>query len=617
MSGGTLHQLFEDRVRTAPDRTAVITDRARLSYRGLDERANRLARHLIETAGLPPGGLVAIRTLRTPDVLVAVLGVLKAGGVYGIIGPYAPEPPGLAEARAVISHRVHLGLVEGARDRPVILLDGDAAAIDAHSAEPLPAAGAGAAVLFTAGTTGPRRAVPVTHNRLRAAYDSWSGVFGIEPEDRVLVTAAPDLTGFTAGWIRALCSGAALVLSAGERYTVADTDPETAVSLLDGAGEHPGLRLLAVGGEPLPLDRHVLLERRLTPGARLISVYGPTEAAGCGTWFETGRLRRPVRNPVGRVCLGEPFPGCAVQIRKGRIWLSPPGGGGWVPTGDLGRREGTGPLEFRGRLAHRVRAGGRTVDTFRIESALASHPQVRESAVGEDGGELIAYVVPAPGTAGPGENSVRSHLRGTVPDADLPGRVVPIASLPRNSAGRVDRGALIRPPVRPPGTPGGTRRYSGKGGGSLAPGEAGIGLGAAIALPLALVAFVITDEIWPGSTDLSAVPSPWAGLFRVLYAFECLALGAGLAFLAGGWYPMARRGGPRPLTAAAFAGIGWLLVSWWPQDNLYRLAAKQDWERQAALVYAFNIPLMIAAAVVAVWAVRTGPGPSPGTGGRG
>ncbi|HZX37397.1 MAG TPA: hypothetical protein VFF37_03500, partial [Streptomyces sp.] len=66
------------------------------------------------------------------------------------------------------------------------------------------------------------------------------------------------------------------------------------------------------------------------------------------------------------------------------------------------------------------------------------------------------------------------------------------------------------------------------------------------------------------------------------------------------------RGRPRGLTTAAHLAIVWLLASWWPQDNLYRLAAKQDWPRQAALVYTFNVPLMIAAGVVAAWAVWGG-----------
>ncbi|MFF3458394.1 hypothetical protein ACFYXH_29575 [Streptomyces sp. NPDC002730] len=140
--------------------------------------------------------------------------------------------------------------------------------------------------------------------------------------------------------------------------SVADTDPVTAASLLDDGTELPGLRPVAIGGERLRLDAQVRLGRGLAPGARPISGYGPTEGAGCETSFEIGRLPGPVEDPARHACLGQPFPGGAAQIRKGQIWLTTPGSGDAVPTGDLGRQDGSGPLEFRGWMAHRVTVDG-------------------------------------------------------------------------------------------------------------------------------------------------------------------------------------------------------------------------------------------------------------------
>ncbi|GAB2912876.1 hypothetical protein [Streptomyces heilongjiangensis] len=100
-----------------------------------------------------------------------------------------------------------------------------------------------------------------------------------------------------------------------------------------------------------------------------------------------------------------------------------------------------------------------------------------------------------------------------------------------------------------------------------------------VVLPLAAV---LTDVLWPGSTDLTYVPAPWSWLFRGLYAAELLAFGVGLAFLVAGRPLMRRQGRSGGLTTAAHLAVVWLLVSWWPQDNFYRLAAKHDWERQAA-----------------------------------
>ncbi|MER5790567.1 AMP-binding protein [Streptomyces sp. NPDC001980] len=617
-----LHGLFEAWVRETPDRPAVITERARLTYGELGVRANRLARYLLQR-GLGPGETVVVCTDRVPDLLVALLGVLKAGGAYAVVGPHQPTGDigqllEEAGANTVLTHERFRPSVDDGAGRIVVCLDTDADVIDACSPEP-PAApcGATAAVLFSAGTTtGRHRPVPAGHARLRAVYGSWAEVFGLGPSDVHLVTAPADTAAFTYGWIRALCSGGTLVLPEGETgpalwgrpftegVTVLDTDPVTARSLLDGSVP-VGLRLVAVGGERLALDEHVRLRGRPAPGARLLNVYGPVEVTGCGTWFETDQLSGPVADPGLVSLLGRPFPGCRAEVRKGEIWLTPPGGpddNGAFPTGDAGTLWEDGLLEFGGRLAHRVRVRGRTVDPHRAEAALATHPRIRESvitAVDED--RLVAYVVPTAPRASPDADAIRMHLTGVVPDQEIPAQVVTLGALPRNRAGKVDRRLLPLPAQR--AASGGV---NGKAGGATAPGPEGFlyGMGCVmlvVALPLAVF---LTDVFWPGSTDLTYVPAPWSWLFRGLYAAELLAFSVGLAFLVAGRPLMRRQGRSRGLTTAAHLAIVWLLVSWWPQDNFYRLAAKTDWERQAALVYVFNVPLMIAAVVVAVYVTR-------------
>ncbi|WP_194236536.1 AMP-binding protein [Streptomyces phyllanthi] len=620
-----LHRLFEAWARETPDRPAVVTRRAQLTYEVLDVRANRLARHLLNT-GFDAGETVAVCISRLPDLLVAVVGVLKAGGAYTVIGPQQPTGDigrllERAGANTVLTYEQFRPSVDDGTGRLVVCLDTDAGLIDAHSPEPPSApCGATAAVLFTAGTTGEARPFAAGHQRLRAAYGSWAEVFGLSPSDVHLVTAPTDTAAFTYGWIRALCSGGTLVLPEGEArpalrglpfagdVTVLDTDPVTAGSLLEGSVP-VGLRLVAVGGERLALDEQVRLQGRLAPGARLLNVYGPVEVAGCGTWFETHQLSGPVHEP-GRFCLlGRPFPGSRAEVRKGEIWLTPPGGldgGEALPTGDAGTLREDGLLEFGGRLAHRVTVRGRTVDPHRAEAALATHPQIRESVItAVDENRLVAYVVPKALSARPGADTIRTHLTGVVPDQEIPASVVTVRALPRNRAGKIDRAVLPLPAQR--AASGGV---SGKGGGAE-PGPEGLlyGTGCAmlvVALPLA--AF-LTDVFWPGSTDLTYVPAPWSWLFGGLYAAELLAFSVGLAFLFAGRPLMRRQGRSSGLTTAAHLAVVWLLVSWWPQDNFYRLAAKTDWERQAALVYVFNVPLMIAAVVVAVYVTRR-PDPS-------
>lgn len=183
--------------------------------------------------------------------------------------------------------------------------------------------------------------------------------------------------------------------------------------------------------------------------------------------------------------------------------------------------------------------------------------------------------------------------------------MLPLDSLPRNRAGKVDRRALPQPVSSP-----GSARAGAKGAGASNAYLAYLRrtdrlVSAVVLAPIAaLAAVLLTGVLWPGSTDLRAVPQPWAGLFTGLYVAEWLAFGLGVAFLVFGRGLMPSRGRSPVLTTAAHLAIGWLLVAWWPQDNLYRLAAKDDWPQQAALVYGFNVTLIVAALIVAIHATR-------------
>ncbi|MFJ1596488.1 hypothetical protein [Streptomyces sp. NPDC088261] len=145
----------------------------------------------------------------------------------------------------------------------------------------------------------------------------------------------------------------------------------------------------------------------------MLSVYGTAEVAGCGTWFEPEQPPGPVTRPERAAYRGVPFPGCAAEVREGEIWLTAPGGADAVPTRDGGRQDAGGPLEFRGRLDQRVTIAGRTVDTYRVEAALAGHPEVGAAVVtgerGRTGQRVIAFVVPAEGAT----PTVASHNSST------------------------------------------------------------------------------------------------------------------------------------------------------------------------------------------------------------
>lgn len=235
-----------------------------------------------------------------------------------------------------------------------------------------------------------------------------------------------------------------------------------------------------------------------------------------------------------------------------------------------------------------------------VEAELRAHPKVRECVVtriqtGPRKNMLVAYVVTI-GQIDPAE--IRAFLSAPrLRSNRIPRAVIPVDSLPRTSSGELDRQGLPLPVL--PGQAAGGK-------GALSDfGDAPLGVGMlALAGVIAVVAFLMTDIFWPGSTDLSVVPQPFAGLFTGLYVAECLSFGLGISFLFLGRRCLARLGRPPWLTTLAHLSMVWLLLAWWPQDNFYRLAAKTDWGRQAALVYGFNITLMIAAAVLVAFAIR-------------
>ncbi|MFI7131985.1 hypothetical protein ACIBQ1_40350 [Nonomuraea sp. NPDC050153] len=219
-----------------------------------------------------------------------------------------------------------------------------------------------------------------------------------------------------------------------------------------------------------------------------------------------------------------------------------------------------------------------------LEQRLRGHPAVTECVVVE-GEQMIAYVV-AGETDG---ERIKEFLTEFVPRRRLPGVVAVVPELPRTPEGEIDIAALPLPVAEGERPAGGKSGFVTSGSGSLVVGGT---------LLFGFLAFATTNVFWPYSTDLSGVPLPWAALFFGLYLFECASFGLGVMVLLQGRPALARLGRSAPLTTAAWLALVWLLVAWWPQDNFYRLAAKTDWPQQAALVYGFNITLMIAAAVL-------------------
>ncbi|WP_405002971.1 AMP-binding protein [Kitasatospora purpeofusca] len=717
---GTLPGRFEEHARAAPGAVALRWAGTELRYGELDARADRLAHHLVER-GLRPGRLAAVAFGRGVEVYVALLAVLKTGAAYLPLEPGAPDPllrHVLAEAAPdlVVAEEAHRIRLTDAGARELVCVDPAGAAGAAHPAGPPPAEldpDGLAVVLTTSGTTGAPRCAGLSHRNLLAAHHGWRTVYGITPADRLLSTASLEFDVFTADWVRALCSGATLVVAprnltldrtadiadlppliAAERITLLELNTRTARRLtallapttgdsptaggspltegspLSGGGPLNGVRVLTVGAEKWWLDEHLALQRLVGPSTRVINVYGLAEASVDSTWFEAQGLDE-VPGGAALSVVGLPFPGARVYVLDpdgaplrdgavGEIALAGPGLGPGYPgrpeetarrivrsqhdpdgrvllTGDLGRIAEGGTLEFVGRAAGvvgptdaRVSAtvAGTVSRAARAEARLRARPGIREAAVAEvevapGRRELVGYAVTVPGAPDTDGWSLTAALTAALSAGEAPAAVVPVPGLPRTRAGKLDRDALPLPAPADrtaPSRSGGGKGYRGKGGGGGRSGGGGgaesfLGCGVlVVGVPVAVVARLLTGTLWPGSTDVSAVPAPYDSLFRVLYLFECASFGLGVVWLLCGAAVTARQRRPVGLSVAAHLAVFWLLASWWPQDNLYRTTRRSDWYAQSWLVLVFNIALMVSAAIVVrflTWQPKPRPNPEP------
>ena len=462
----TIHHLFERQVARAPAVTAVVCAGQPTTYAELDARAETLAAGL-RGMGVRPEMRVAVCMQRTPEMVAALLAVLKAGGVCVPVDPAYPDArvaEMIADAAVVLTQsRVSARLPAGAN---VVAVDADwAGATTLCGPAALPENAA--LVVHTAGSS---RGVQIEHRALAALLYPER-----EPES-VLGAASISSYAGAAEILGTLCRGGTLHLvdSAAELpegIASATLTPAKAAALLR-AGKIPAtLRTLALGGEPLP----VALARELHAAGleRVENVYAPAEAGCAARWTvpegaERMRLGRPSSGvrmyvldahfaPVPQGAAGELYLAGEMLARgypgrPGRTAESfvpdpfGPAGSRMFRTGDRARWAADGTLEYLGRAGRQVMVRGFRVEPGEVEEALRGHPSVRDAVVVADpveGVRLVAYATPRAGALDAAE--LRTHLRRTLPDFMVPAVFVPLAVIPRTLEGRVNHAALPHP----------------------------------------------------------------------------------------------------------------------------------------------------------------------------
>jgi amino acid adenylation domain-containing protein len=461
----TLHGVVEDHARRTPDHTALLFGDEVVTYAELDARANGVAALLTD---VPAGRIVAICLDRGPDLVAAILGVLKAGCGYTLLDPSFP-----AERRQLLAEQV---------DAPLVL--DDLSTVDALATAPglaVPANGP-ACVMFTSGSTGTPKGVVASHEA--AATTILGQGYG---GDVWLQTAPVSWDAFAFELFGALLTGAACVLQPGpkpEPALIADLVERHGVTTMFASAsllnflldEYPAVFTqvsdVYTGGEVASVA-HITKALTEFPDLTITNAYGPVENmifVSCHRVTAADLTGAPIPigvplhgkrayvlderlRPVAPGVVGELYAAGAgiadgyvgrPDLTAARFVASP-----FVPgermyrTGDLVRRRADGVLEYVGRADEQVKIRGFRVEPGEIRTALGTHPAVTESAVvvREDRpGQklLVAYVVGSPA-------DFRGYLTERLPEHLVPSAFVLLPALPLTPNGKLDHRALPAP----------------------------------------------------------------------------------------------------------------------------------------------------------------------------
>ncbi|MDB6122829.1 MAG: Acyl carrier protein [Pedosphaera sp.] len=499
-----VHELFEAQAARTPDSMAVVCEGNELSYAELNARANQLAQHL-QSLGVTASSLVAICVERSLEMVVAMLGTLKAGATYVPLDPALPKERLQfmledAEVAVVLTQESLLEAMQAltnpidqARKTPTLVcLDSNTELADnsiAHNVLSHATAESLAYVIYTSGSTGKPKGVQISHRAVVNFLESMRREPGLTEQDTLLAvtTLSFDIAGLEI-WLPLLV-GARVVIATREvtmngkalsnlmnrsNATLMQATPTTWRLLLEsGWGGNPRLKILC-GGEAWSEE---LAQQLLERCGSVWNMYGPTETT---IWSAVSKVEheqgifigRPIANTqfyvvdknLQLVPVGVPGELCIGGDGLARGYLKRPEltaekflpnpfnnelGARIYKTGDLVRQRDDGQIEFLGRMDHQVKLRGFRIELGEIESVLRQHPNVREAVVvarAENSGDkrLLAYLV-AKTEKKLVVEELREHLKTKLPEYMVPAVFITLDAFPLTANGKVNRKVLPAP----------------------------------------------------------------------------------------------------------------------------------------------------------------------------
>ncbi|MHC0433606.1 amino acid adenylation domain-containing protein [Streptomyces sp. O3] len=511
ISDDTLNTLFEKQAAQHPDATAVIFDDHHLTYRQLNEQANRLAHHLTHCAHVRRGDLVGVLLHRGTDFATALIAITKTGAGYTILDPEFPDQrltTTAANARittlitdTTLTHRTP-------GNHTTLLTDTDTPHLHTHphhNPTPHTTPHDSACVMFTSGSTGTPKGVLSTHQNLISTLTHQTYTT-LSPHETLLQCSPVSWDAFSLEFWGPLLHGGTTVLQPGQRpdptlinqltHQHHITQLQLSSSLFNYlTDEHPDTftttHTAYTGGEPAS-PTHIHKLRQHHPHLTITNGYGPAESMG----FTTTHTTTPTPTPPPTIPIGTPLTNKHAYIldthlnptpigTTGEIYLSGhglahgylnqptttathfipnpygPPGTRLYRTGDTGHWTPNGTLHYTGRTDTQTKIRGFRIEPAEIETTLTQHPHITQAAVithhNGPTAQLAAYIIPTPHTT-PTPQDIRTWARTQLPDHMVPTHITPLTALPLTPNGKLDRTALPTPTTtttqgRPPRTP--------------------------------------------------------------------------------------------------------------------------------------------------------------------
>ncbi|MBY7142455.1 amino acid adenylation domain-containing protein [Virgibacillus sp. NKC19-3] len=481
-----IHELIEEQVKSTPLNTAVIYENEELTYKELNERANQLG-HYLRKSGVTRGQAVGIYLNRSPEMLISIFGILKAGGCFVPLDPSYPKERIAymiedAKVEVIVTNQKEATYLNGVN---IISLQEEVSNITEQSIDNLSKINTSsdvAYIIYTSGSTGKPKGVMLLHNSTVNLIKSFERSYKPDSSDKILPLTSISSASFIGEILPLLNVGGSILLTdyyemlnfnhvlehiSKKKITIISSVPSFVEVISHNLSKSGSIRLILIGGEPLIIDKI----KEIADKSLIVNSYGLTETTVCATYYkideQTVEQLKLTSIPIGKPIMnteiyildkyGQIAPiGCKGEINISGYCLAK----GYLnrqlneerfidnlfsnkfhkmyKTGDYGKWLGNGDIEYLGRADQELKIRGYRINPVEIEYCLRNHVQVKDSIVRKSReNELEAYVLSYSGKP-IDMRQVRNWIKEKLPSYMVPNVIFQVKEIPLNSNGKID-----------------------------------------------------------------------------------------------------------------------------------------------------------------------------------